>query len=119
MLEELEALRADNWFHQHGDRSPGLAKEVADEMRKAYYPDSEERRQSVLHRSAQVLTRALAGLRLRRLNGLSFRIAFREGANATARIVDAKRHDLAAYAGVPSNADCPTEFVLRQFPFQL
>jgi hypothetical protein len=62
VLEVLEALRAENWFHQHGERNPRLAQKVADDMRKAFYPDSEEWRQSVLHRSAQVLARALGGV---------------------------------------------------------
>jgi len=62
VLEVLEALRADNWLYQHGKSNPSLAEEVADDMRKAFYPDSEEWRQSVLHRSAQVLTRALDGV---------------------------------------------------------
>jgi hypothetical protein len=62
VLDVLEALRGDNWFYQHGVASPEQAKEVAEEMRKAFYPNSEEWRQSVMHRSAQVLTKALSGL---------------------------------------------------------
>jgi hypothetical protein len=62
VLDVLEALRADNWCYQRRDRDPLLTEEIAHEMRAVFYPDSEEWRQSVLHRSAQVLTRALAGL---------------------------------------------------------
>jgi hypothetical protein len=61
-LEVLEALRADNWFHHYGKDRPELQQQIATDMRKAFYPDTEEWRQSVLHRSAEVLTRALTGI---------------------------------------------------------
>lgn len=63
ILEVLEALRADNWLYQHSaDCSSDLAKEIRRNMRAAFYPETEDWKQAVLHRSAQVVTRALAGL---------------------------------------------------------
>jgi hypothetical protein len=63
VLEVLEALRADNWLYQHGtDSCSDLAEEIRRDMRAAFYPEREEGKQAVLHRSAQVVTQALAGL---------------------------------------------------------
>jgi Protein of unknown function (DUF2817) len=58
----LEALRADNWLCRLADGDPSVSNTIARDMRNAFYVDSEEWRQSVLHRSAQVLTNALMGL---------------------------------------------------------
>jgi hypothetical protein len=62
VLEVLEALRADNWCYQQRVRDSSLTKIIASEMRAAFYPNSEVWRQAVLHRSAQLLTKAWAAL---------------------------------------------------------
>jgi hypothetical protein len=62
VLDVLEALRADNWCYQQRHRDPLLTKTIGQEMRAVFYPDSEDWRQAVLHRSAQVLTKASMGL---------------------------------------------------------
>ena len=63
VLEVLEVLRADNWLYQHGSNcSSQLANEIQSDMHAAFYPNREEWRQAVLHRSAQVVIQALAGL---------------------------------------------------------
>ena len=62
VLDVLEALRADNWCYQQRNRDPLLAKTIGRDMRAVFYPDSEDWRQAVLHRSAQVLTKTCTGL---------------------------------------------------------
>jgi Protein of unknown function (DUF2817) len=61
VLQVLEALRADNWFHHHGNGDAHMSTRIAADMRRAFYPDSEAWRQAVLHRSAEVVSRVLAG----------------------------------------------------------
>jgi hypothetical protein len=63
VLEVLEALRAENWLYHYGeDYNSDVAKQIKSDLRTAFCPDSEEWKQSVLHRSAQVLTQAVKAL---------------------------------------------------------
>jgi Protein of unknown function (DUF2817) len=58
----LDAVRADNWLHAHGDLGSRQGREIKAQIRAAFYPDSESWKRSVFERSVDVLRRALAGL---------------------------------------------------------
>jgi hypothetical protein len=63
VLEVLEALRAENWLYHHSDNHDSdLAKQIRCDFRAAFCPENEDWRQSVVHRSAQVVTQALKAL---------------------------------------------------------
>ena len=58
----LEALRADNWVHAHGDLDSDLGREIKAQSRKALFPDEDDLKEMVLVRGRQILARALRGL---------------------------------------------------------
>jgi predicted deacylase len=58
----LDAVRADNWLHVHGDLGSPQGREIKAQMRAAFYPESESWKRSVFERSVDVLRRVLAGL---------------------------------------------------------
>ena len=57
-------LRQDYWLHLHGkpDWHRQETQRIKAELRKRYYPDTEDWRQMVLFRSRQIIKQALAGL---------------------------------------------------------
>jgi hypothetical protein len=62
LKEVLDALRADNWLHVHGDLRTPKAREIKAHIRAAFYPDKDDWKGMVFDRSVDVLRRALAGL---------------------------------------------------------
>ncbi|MGE0714861.1 MAG: M14 family metallopeptidase [Alphaproteobacteria bacterium] len=58
------ALRADHWLHAHtnADWDAPQTKAIKAQIRKAFYPDTEDWREAVLFRSRQIIRLALAGL---------------------------------------------------------
>jgi Protein of unknown function (DUF2817) len=62
MMEVLEALRGENWLHHYGTHDNSLKERIGSKVLEAFNPTSARWRQSVLHRSAQVLTQAVQGL---------------------------------------------------------
>ncbi|MET0987741.1 MAG: DUF2817 domain-containing protein, partial [Steroidobacteraceae bacterium] len=61
-LEVLQALRADNWLHNHGDRNGLLAEEIRAQMTSAFYVDEDRWREMIVRQSLLVCRQALAGL---------------------------------------------------------
>jgi hypothetical protein len=62
LKEVLDAVRADNWLHVHGDLRTRTAREIKAQIRGAFYPDKDDWKRMVFERSVDVLRRALAGL---------------------------------------------------------
>ncbi|MBI3451321.1 MAG: DUF2817 domain-containing protein [Rhodospirillales bacterium] len=60
--EVLDALRADNWLHVHGDLASPQAKEIKAQMRAAFYPDKDDWREMVWARALKVNEAMIAGL---------------------------------------------------------
>ena len=58
----LEAVRADNWLHVHGDLGSPQGCEIKAQIRAAFYPDAEAWKRSVFDRSVDVLRRTITGL---------------------------------------------------------
>jgi hypothetical protein len=62
LKDVLDAVRADNWLHVHGDLRTTTAREIKAQIRGAFYPDKDDWKRMVFERSVDVLRRALAGL---------------------------------------------------------
>lgn len=62
LAEILDAVRADNWLHVHGDLSSSQAREIKAQIRAAFYQDAADWKQLVFERSVDVLRRTVAGL---------------------------------------------------------
>ena len=62
LLEVLDALRADNWLHNHADASKSWPGAIKNAMRDAFYVDSDVWRGMVLGQSLQVSRHAIGGL---------------------------------------------------------
>jgi len=62
LKEVLDAVRADNWLHVHGDLRTRQAREIKAQIRGAFYPDKDDWKRMVFERSVDVLRRAAAGL---------------------------------------------------------
>ncbi len=62
LKEVLDAVRADNWLHAHGDLRTAQARDIKAQIRGAFYPDDDHWKEMVFERSVDVLRRALAGL---------------------------------------------------------
>lgn len=62
VLDVLEALRADNWLHLHGNPDSKLGRAIKADIRKRLYPDEDDWKEMVALRSRHVLQRATKGL---------------------------------------------------------
>ncbi|HEX6980281.1 MAG TPA: M14 family metallopeptidase [Alphaproteobacteria bacterium] len=60
--ETLNALRADNWLHAHGDLDSAQAREIKAEMRRVFYGDTDAWKAMVWERAVDVTRRMLKGL---------------------------------------------------------
>jgi hypothetical protein len=58
----MNAIRADNWLHVHGDLASRQGREIKAEIRHAFYPDKDDWKAMVFDRSVGVLQRTLQGL---------------------------------------------------------
>jgi hypothetical protein len=58
----LNAVRADNWVHVHGDLQNAKGKEIKAQIRAAFYPDKDDWKSMVFERAADVAERAMRGL---------------------------------------------------------
>jgi hypothetical protein len=58
----LDAVRADNWLHAHGDLRARQARDIKAQIRAAFYPEGDDWKGMVFERSVDVLRRAIAGL---------------------------------------------------------
>jgi Protein of unknown function (DUF2817) len=62
LKDVLDAVRADNWLHVHGDLRTVTAREIKVQIRGAFYTDKDDWKRMVFERSVDVLRRSLAGL---------------------------------------------------------
>lgn len=62
VLTVLTALRGDNWLYQRGDVTTSLGTDIKREIRKAFYPDTDEWKSAVWDRAREVVDMALKGL---------------------------------------------------------
>ncbi|HUL10434.1 MAG TPA: M14 family metallopeptidase [Candidatus Acidoferrum sp.] len=60
--DALDAVRADNWLHAHGDLRARPARDIKAQIRAAFYPEGDDWKEMVFERSVDVLRRTLAGL---------------------------------------------------------
>ena len=58
----LDALRADNWLHAHGDVASELGREIKQQIRDAFYVDTDIWRGMVLGQSLIATRQSIAGL---------------------------------------------------------
>jgi hypothetical protein len=61
----MNAVRADNWLHVHGELRSDRGRDIKAEIRAAFYPETDEWKRRVFARALDVLDRALAGLAAR------------------------------------------------------
>jgi hypothetical protein len=62
LKDVLDAVRADNWLHAHGDLRARQARDIKAQIRGAFYPEAADWKSMVFERSIDVLRRAAAGL---------------------------------------------------------
>jgi len=62
VLDVIEALRADNWLHLHGNPDSKIGRAIKLDIRKRLYPDEDDWKEMVLLRSRHILRRATNGL---------------------------------------------------------
>lgn len=60
--EVLEALRADNWLHAHGDLGSPLGREIKARVRNAFYGDTDGWKQAIWERAVATQREAVAAL---------------------------------------------------------
>ncbi|MEE9614604.1 MAG: M14 family metallopeptidase [Thermodesulfobacteriota bacterium] len=60
--EVFKALQAENWLHHHGEKNSPLAGKIKAEMRRAFYPDTDDWKARVWLQGKDVVEEALAGL---------------------------------------------------------
>jgi hypothetical protein len=58
----LESLRADNWLHTHGEPQGSAAEAIKQQIRNAFYVDSDTWRGMILGQALAVSRQAIAGL---------------------------------------------------------
>ena len=57
-----KALREDAWLHGSGNPTGADAPRIKAQIRKQFYPDTDDWREAILWRSRQVVRQAIAGL---------------------------------------------------------
>ena len=62
VMQTLEALRADHWLHLHPEAPPQLAAQIRQQMRDAFYTDTDEWKAQVLRQARDALFQAATGL---------------------------------------------------------
>jgi hypothetical protein len=62
VLEVLQAVRQDNWLHQHGDLASAQGKDMKAYIRERFYPAGEKWAEMVRARASEVIGMALKGL---------------------------------------------------------
>jgi hypothetical protein len=62
VMQVLDALRADNWLHAHGNREGPDSTAIRQQMMDAFYVDSDVWRGMVLGQSLHAIREAIAGL---------------------------------------------------------
>jgi hypothetical protein len=62
VIELREALRADNWLYRYGRPDSAQGRAIAAELRRVFYPDTDDWRSIVWERVVDVIRRALRGV---------------------------------------------------------
>jgi len=62
VAETIDAIRGDNWLHQHGTLDSPLGREIKAQIRAAFYDDAETWHALVLEQALDAQRRALRGL---------------------------------------------------------
>lgn len=62
VMEVMQALRADHWLHQHPQTEPMLAALIRQQLRQAFYSDTDEWKGQVIAQARQCLFQAVDGL---------------------------------------------------------
>lgn len=60
--EVLAATRADHWLHRHGDLASPLGKRIKYEIRRVFYPDTDEWKRLVWARAVDIVARTAKGV---------------------------------------------------------
>ena len=55
LKDVLDAVRADNWLHAHGDLRARQARDIKAQIRSAFYPEADDWKSMVFERSVDVL----------------------------------------------------------------
>ena len=61
-VDMMNAIRADNWLHVHGDLQSSQGREIKAEIRAAFYPEKDDWKGVVFDRAVDVLNRTINGL---------------------------------------------------------
>lgn len=62
LLQTLQALRAEHWLHLHPETPPALAAQIKQQMKDAFYTDTDEWKDPVLRQGREALVQAADGL---------------------------------------------------------
>jgi hypothetical protein len=62
MLEAMQAMLGEHWLHSHPSAPPRLADRIKQQMKAAFYTDTDEWKQRVLEQARQALFQAADGL---------------------------------------------------------
>ncbi|MDB5947023.1 MAG: hypothetical protein JWQ33_2049, partial [Ramlibacter sp.] len=62
VMETLQALRGEQWLDRHPEAAPGLAQQVRQQVKDAFYTDTDEWKEQVLAQSREALFQAADGL---------------------------------------------------------
>ncbi len=63
LMQVITALRAEQWLENHPETPSPMARQIKQQLRAAFYPDSDDWRQQVLDQTIGAARQALAGLR--------------------------------------------------------
>ena len=61
--EVLNSLRADCWLHNHGDLESSQGRAIKAEIRRCFYPDADDWKQSIWDRAIAIERKMIKGLR--------------------------------------------------------
>ena len=62
VLQSLQALRGEHWLHLHPEAPAELAKAIKQQMKDAFYTDTEVWKEAILRQAREALLQAAAGL---------------------------------------------------------
>jgi hypothetical protein len=62
IMEMMTALRADHWLHNHPKAEPALASAIRQQMRDAFYTDTDAWKGQIISQARQVMFQAVDGL---------------------------------------------------------
>ena len=62
MLETLQALRGEQWLDRHPEAAPELAQQIRQQVKDAFYTDTDPWKAQIVAQSRQALFQAADGL---------------------------------------------------------